>query len=428
MRRPNPRVRPEDALAAWDGVEPSAASARVVVKCELMTPMYGGGVEPGKVDSAMPIRPSAIRGQLRFWWRLLNGAGRRPKDLFAEESDLWGGIAGAGPRASRVALRVNAEPIGTQQLVEWGSAGLDAPRYSLILEPGHKPSLLNAGYGFTLTLRFANGTAGDQREQVMEALRWWASFGGVGARTRRGLGAVRATSDDMAFRPVSREDVESRGGRMELRVRPNEPLDAWKNAIGALEYFRQGEDEGRNPGRGRHPGRSRWPEPDTIRHLTGDHARGHEPKHAASRFFPRAAFGLPIVFQFKDSKRGDPRGQGGKGLTLAPTDTVDERQRPVRRDRMASPVVLRPYFDGTKYRPLALLLPGWEQHVSVSVDLDSKRVGPAWPKNIGEQKKQAALIPPMHDRGADALTAFMHYFKHHAREHLGRGGPGRGGR
>ena len=75
MRRPNPRVRPEDALAAWDGVQPSAASARVVVKCELMTPMYGGGVEPGKVDRAMPIRPSAIRGQLRFWWRLLNGAG-----------------------------------------------------------------------------------------------------------------------------------------------------------------------------------------------------------------------------------------------------------------------------------------------------------------------------------------------------------------
>ena len=30
MRRPNPQVRPEDALAAWDGV-PSAASLRVIV-------------------------------------------------------------------------------------------------------------------------------------------------------------------------------------------------------------------------------------------------------------------------------------------------------------------------------------------------------------------------------------------------------------
>ena len=144
--------------------------------------------------------------------------------------------------------------------------------------------------------------------------------------------------------------------------------------------------------------------------------------------YKRQAFGLPIVFQFKDSNRGDPRGPGGKSLTLEPTDTVDERQRPVRRDRMASPVILRPYFDGTQYRPLALLLPGWEQRVSVSVNLDSDRVGPAWPKNSSEQEKQAALVPPMQGRGADALTAFLHYFEHHAREHHGRGGRHRGGR
>ena len=222
MRRPNPRVRPEDALAAWDGVQHSAASARVIVKCKLMTPMYGGGVEPGKVDSAMPIRPSAIRGQLRFWWRLLNGAGRSPKDLFAIESDLWGGIAGAGPRASRVALHVDAEPIGSEQMIDARSR--DFPSYALILERSDHPRFLNAGYAFTLTLRFAETTA-DQREQVIEALCWWASFGGVGARTRRGLGAVEVTSDEIALSRVPRQAVESRGGRMELR-------QASRNAIG----------------------------------------------------------------------------------------------------------------------------------------------------------------------------------------------------
>ena len=170
MRRPNPQVRPEDALAAWGGVQPSAASTRVIVKCKLLTPMYGGGVEPGKVDRAVPIRPSAIRGQLRFWWRLLNGAGRTPKDLFAAESDLWGGIASAGPRAGRVALHVDAEPIGSEQMVDARSR--DFPDYALILERGDNPRLLNAGYEFTLTLRFAKTTA-DQRGQVVEALRWW---------------------------------------------------------------------------------------------------------------------------------------------------------------------------------------------------------------------------------------------------------------
>ena len=114
---------------------------------------------------------------------------------------------------------------------------------------------------------------------------------------------------------------------------------------------------------GGRPGRSRWPEPDSIRrHKRRSRTRTSSPRHACQAGqYPRAAFGLPIVFHFKDSGRGDPRRMGGKSLTLAPTDTVDARQRPVRRDRMASPLILRPYFDGKQYRPLALLLPGWSE-------------------------------------------------------------------
>ena len=217
----------------------------------------------------------------------------------------------------------------------------------------------------------------------------------------------------MAFLPVltrgrgiaGRPDGSSAPGRMDRWTPGRTPLKHWSTSDRAKTW-----DATRAAGgiRAGAFGRSRIRSgiAPALTHL------GHEPRHAASGFFPRAAFGLPIVFQFKDSRRGDPRGKGGKSLTLAPTDTVDARQRPVRRDRMASPVILRPYFDGTAYRPLALLLPGWEQQVTVSVDLDSDRIGHAWPKDTGEQKKQAALIPPMHDRGADALTAFMHYFKH----------------
>ncbi len=426
MRRPNPAVRPEDALAAWDAAQSSAASTPVTVRCRLMTPMYGGGVEPGSVDSAMPIRPSAIRGQLRFWWRLLNDTDRSPRDVFAAESALWGGISSTGPRASLVTLQVGGRPVGPGEMDGWESQ-FGAPRYALILDPGADPRLLNAGYEFTLTLRFSKAADDAQRKQVIEALRWWASFGGVGARTRRGLGAVRVTSNDIELKPVTCKEVEAPGGRMALRA-PAEPIDAWNNAVETLKHFRQGENLGRNRGAGKRAGRSRWPEPDTIRRRTHTHAPGHEPEHAASGFFPRAAFGLPIVFQFKDRNRGDPRGRGGKGLMLAPSDTVDERGRPVRRDRMASPLILRPYYDGTRYRPLALLLPRWKQRVSISVDLDSDHVGPAWPKNSGEWEKQAALIAPLRGLGADALTAFMHYFEHYAREHHGRGGRSRGGR
>ena len=402
MRRLNQHVRPEDALAAWDGIQPSAA-ARVIVKCKLMTPIYGGGVEPGKVDCAMPIRPSAIRGQLRFWWRLLNGAGRTPRDLFAAESDLWGGIGSSGPRASRVALHVDADPIGSKQMVDARSK--DFPNYALILERGDSPRLLNVGYAFTLTLRFAETTA-DQRGQVIEALRWWASFGGVGARTRRGLGAVEATGGALTLPPVSRDEVEPRGGRMVLRGLSRNAIDAWRKAVDASSDFRQGPNVGRYPGRGNRPGRSRWPEPDAIRRHRHQHASGHQPEHAVDGQYPRAAFGLPIVFHFKD--RGDP--------------VPDAVLEPDRGDRMASPLILRPYFDGAGYRPLALLLPGWEARVSVPVSFGSEHLGPAWPEDSGKRTELAERVPPMQGRGADALTAFLHYFEHPTQTGRAQGG------
>ena len=378
------------------------------MKCTLTTPMYGGGVTPGEVDSRLPIRPGALRGQLRFWWRLLNGASRDPREVFAAESELWGGIASAGPRASRVALHVAAEPVGSDQMVKSRSHGF--PAYALILDRDDDPHLLAAGYEFTLTARFGGTVTVAQREQTIEAMRWWASFGGVGARTRRGLGTVTATSKDVQMEPVSCEEVESRGGRMVLRA-PRNAIDAWKDAVDALKHFRQGSNVGRNAGSGNRPGRSRWPEPDTIRKSTGRHAPGHEPEHKAAGHYPRAAFGLPIVFHFKSP--GDPKGPKGKGVTLNPADG----------DRMASPLILRSYFDGAQYHPLALLLPGWEKCVSVSVGFESTHVVSAWPEDPDERTRWAELIDPMRGRGADSLSAFMHYFNT-----PGRSGHGRRGR
>ena len=417
MRRPNPAIRPGEALAAWDAAQSRADEAPVTMKCTLSTPMYGGGVKPGTVDRSLPIRPSALRGQLRFWWRLLNGAGRESQEVFAAESELWGGIPSPVPRASRVILQVGGEPVESAQMVNARSS--ERPAYALILDRGEDPSLLRSGYEFTLALRFARGITGGQRKQVIEALRWWASFGGVGARTRRGLGAVTAIGEGFELKPVSYGEVESRGGRMVLRPPRENAIDAWRDAVDALKDFRQGRGLARNPGSGNRPGRSRWPEPDAIRRRTGHHARGHAPQHEVDGFYPRAAFGLPIVFHFKNRNTGDPPGTSNR-------DAPDPVLEPADGDRMASPLILRPYFDGDRHRPLALLLPGWAKRVSVSVDLDSKHVGPAWPEDPDERRRLSDLIGPLQGRGADALTAFMHYFER--RESGGRHGHRRGSR
>ena len=407
MRRLNQNIPPRRAHEILDKVQSYTESGqKVTVHCKLITPMYGGGVKVGEIDREMPIRASSIRGHLRFWWRLLNGAGQSSPDLFANESKLWGGISRKGPRASRVTLRVKCAQVNDQNLIkkrELEKAHL-LPTYALILDPSKNPTFLNAGYAFDLVLRFEQSVKAEERKGVIEALRWWASFSGIGARTRRGFGAVEVTTKDVELEPVSPEEVERHGGRMVLSGRPNRcAMKVWKEAIDALKQFRQGKGIGRASGSGNRPGRSLWPEADSIRRLKGTHAPSSVPKHPVDGFYPRAAFGLPLVFHFKDKNKGDPKGKNGDSLELSP----------VVHDRMASPLTLRPWFNGRdRYCSAALLLPGWEERVSVPVILDMEHETPAWPKNPDERGEQARNIKPMRTQGAtDALSAFMTYFE-----------------
>ena len=401
-QRRNPTVSPEDATALWRELAP-VRRATVTVKCQLITPMYGGGVKPGRVDRAMPIRASALRGQLRFWWRLLFGGGRKATDVFQDECALWGGITAEGPQASQVAVRVDCEPVNGSQLID--AKPPHVPNYGLILDRNEPlPKLLAQGYEFQVTLECQHD---EKKNQVVEALRWWASFGGMGARMRRGFGAVKV--DYVGVEPVQRKEIQELGGRMIAGLyADHDALAAWRWAIDPLRRFRQGPGTGRGRGRGNRPGRSYWPEADAIRRVAGGRA-AHEPQHPADGVYPRAAFGLPIVFHFKD--RDDPRDHTLEAAGLG--------------DRMASPLILRPYFDGTAYRSMALLLPGWEQRIGVPVVLErggraTGKPASAWPDDGVERERVASQIKPMKGRGEDALSAFMRYVEEQQRRPEGR--------
>ena len=83
-------------------------------QCELVTPMYGGGVEAGTVDRLMPIRAAGIRGQLRFWWRVahrqqfIKDGQMDHQTMFQRERELWGGLGNFKElTASKVMVRVS---------------------------------------------------------------------------------------------------------------------------------------------------------------------------------------------------------------------------------------------------------------------------------------------------------------------------------
>lgn len=395
--------------------------------CTLVTPMYGGGVQAGEVDAAMPIRATAIRGQLRQWWRLLHRKQfETTQQMFEAERAIWGGL-GDETTLAKSKVRVNVkpddgrkptlQPTATYTQRDGKMRGPDFgryPGYALFPAQGKSErgaiteqpkSLLKEGMTFQLTLHLDPGLDSDQRAQVLTALRWWANFGGVGARTRRGCGAVQVLDAKKQCVGVSEQEAADHGWRLVLAGSSANAIDAWGTAIGHLRDFRQKPGIARNPGQGARPGRSRWPEPDAIRRITGEASEHHAPAHPAGNVFPRAAFGLPIITHFKQEREW--RQKDPQDSTLKPVPKGSDRPS----ERMASPLILRPYFDGKGWRPAVLCLDlGHIRDMGLLLDGKFRGAPHKIPAGQWQAGQKADQIMPMQGRGGDAIEAFLAYF------------------
>jgi len=174
-------------------------------------------------------------------------------------------------------------------------------------------------------------------------------------------------------------------------IKSSDPPTAWRKLIKKLKDFRQGY---RYPdSNGRPYGRSKWPEPDAIRRHTGVSAAKHKHPRSTLDKYPRAQFGLPIIFQFKDDD-----------------DPGDTTLQGVNHDRLASPLILRPIacsdgavglaaiLEGPRTPPGGLILKG-ASDPPPKVD---SQIDPADVPNI----------PPLASvNEADVLQAFLKFLK-----------------
>ena len=408
----SPRV-PDESIEV-----PSLTAVEPVLKwhtlsCELVTPMYGGGVKSVVVDEQMPIRASSIRGQLRFWWRLLAKNKWQlgsDKEIQKQEFALWGGmgLGGDDGTASQVFLKVFDVPSSNkirQSLIDYDDSSLSQLKYvlfpaynetDLALQP-HR--LLKPEISWKLAFAFSPLLAKDntKKDQVIETLKWWASFGGLGFRSHKGLGSVRVTesSDYPQIAQIpSLEEIAEANCHLIQRNPTSSALSALQSAVGKLSEFRQAPGVGRNPGQQRNrPGRSRWPEPDALRRIQNTHHEDHAPEHLAGNVFPRAVFGMPILFPFVG--RGEPSG--------------DNTVSPAQGERLASPLILRAVYDGedqkgiTQWRPSALVLP--YQHILDMKVTVGRNEYPVWKGDTAEHTR-----PISENGGLDPIQAFLTYF------------------
>jgi CRISPR-associated protein Cmr1 len=287
----------------------------------LVSTLYGGGTIAGHPDEITPFRPSSVRGQLRFWWRATRGAACRTwQELRAREAEIWGD----SERQSPVRIRVDCPPAMRPKRVPLSKYEKDFNRRYGLFPPYEEKNKnlalerLQEGGGFQLHVSL-HQEAANLRDDIEAALWGWLNFGGLGARTRRGAGALYCPQyagwdpAKIACDGRPRDWPTMSGGAVLWGGQPLPWRDCWDELLRFYREFRQD----RTP-KGR--GRSNWPEADQIRAIS---ERGENPTEG----FPRGMLGLPILFHFKD--RWDPPDH---------MLNVDERE-----GRMASPVILRPF-------------------------------------------------------------------------------------
>lgn len=359
-------------------IAPASIQSRQVpfsreIKLELITRLFGGGARTREIDPVSWLRPAAAKSALRAWWR----AGRAHEfqsleDMRAREQEIFGAPgtydAQGKPVGGPGALQVAVKDARRREPEEYRGAPSDPLNVALFAASpmGQAGARLVPPQGATATLQlFSFLDAPNPHEASREAFRLWVTLGGVGARTRRGSGAlglaeakvardlgVPTTADEL--RAFLRRYCERRNVPVELAgvfclARTHQiflgppQMDAEQAQaylLSALKQARQQRRAGSN--------QSDWPESDAIRlKVGGSFVHSSLAKNAGQ--YPRAVLGLPIVVHFKDRFPREPKDH--QILAVAGGQKLE---------RYASPILLRPVriFDGPKgsprYVPVAL--------------------------------------------------------------------------
>jgi CRISPR type III-B/RAMP module RAMP protein Cmr1 len=253
-----------------------------------------------------------------------------------------------------------------------------------------KNATIHTGVEFTLKVEYPQMYQPD----VAASLWAWEHFGGLGARTRRGLGAVECIKIDDTEVTLTSLNLRIAEG-LELHVvagvwpthtphisgvhwgeyhrdsanmiisniqAQQDPRQIWRQLFEKYRDFRQ--HRLLNNAHLPHGGNI-WPEPNSLRQMARSNALRPVPPFNQPGFqnhFPRSQMGMPVEHFFRpptfDAK-----------ITSDVKHTVNIRDIHTNKDgRFASPVLFRPVRDGNGYRGILVILGGTRAPTTAYLD------------------------------------------------------------
>lgn len=334
---------------------------------DIITPCFCGGAEP---EQSAEIRAASIRGQLRWWFRVLGGF-----KSGLSESTIFGAIAGDEGRAGLLKLQVG-KPVKSGPAGRKNSEDLNAGMntdlgYALFpLRPFQdndgKRGVLNERTGFSLILTW-RGSSNDW-QNLLSLVVVWANLGAMGFRSRRAIGAIRMKE---APQQLS-EALQVFRSQIDVREIVTVNPQTWRETSGVLlKWYRSWRQHGQMNRRWNKQ-QQMWiqiaeDQKQANRNQPGfgyarrDHNEGlsvqgtappnpdPENPHGGHGETYRPTLGLPIIQFF--SSLGGPKGP----ISHAKATVNWEFERDG--GRFASPVILRPHQDAEgKWRALVIFV------------------------------------------------------------------------
>lgn len=158
-------------------------------ECEVVTPMFLGGVDPTKVE----LRAPSIKGVLRYWWRALHG-NLRISDMHEKEAEIFGSSHTDYQLKSNISVRtkiINSE-ISNEEIKK-NNCDVNIIKYMSFGKwktgkNGAFHEYFNVGSKFEIIIKYDDQLTKEQIESVEQALALVSMVGGLGAKSRNGFG------------------------------------------------------------------------------------------------------------------------------------------------------------------------------------------------------------------------------------------------